>query len=143
MMFTQRSLEHECFFILYTYWRILGRPDWWIFSTLQYTDFVPHWRQQSNTYDEKNTFQLRLHITVGAANRCRFSDGLKMLAKKEFWSYNAEFSYPASRMTLLSNATGRRGVACTIVKILAKEFTPFFLLAVYWPLEICDSDTLL
>jgi hypothetical protein len=58
-----------------------------------------------------------------------------MLVKK------AEFSYPESRMTLLSNATGRGGVACTIVKTPAKEFTPFFLLAVYWQLEICDSDT--
>jgi hypothetical protein len=68
---------------------------------------------------------------------------LKCLPKKEFLSKNADFSYPASRITLLSNATGCRGVACTIVKILAKEFTPFFLLAVYWPLEIYDSDTLL
>jgi hypothetical protein len=29
-------------------------------------------------------------------------------------------------MTLLSNATVIRGVACTRVKIHAKEFTPFF-----------------
>jgi hypothetical protein len=46
------------------------------------------------------------------------------------------------RITLLSNATGRRGVACTIVKITVKEFTPFVMLAVDWT-WICDSDTLL
>jgi hypothetical protein len=46
-------------------------------------------------------------------------------------------------MTLLLNTTGCRGVACTIVKILAKKITLFFLLAVYWPLEIYDGDTIL
>jgi hypothetical protein len=46
-------------------------------------------------------------------------------------------------MTLLSNATGFRGVAYTIVKITVKEFTPFVMLAVDWELEICDCDTLL
>jgi hypothetical protein len=50
--------------------------------------------------------------------------------------------YPASRMTLLSNATSLRGVACTIVKITVKEFTLFVLLAVDWELEICDNNTL-
>ncbi len=47
-------------------------------------------------------------------------------------------------MTLLSNATGLRGVACTIVKITVKDFSPFVMLAVdYMGLEICDSDILL
>jgi hypothetical protein len=46
-------------------------------------------------------------------------------------------------MALLSKATGLRGVACPIEKITVKEFTPFFMLAVDWELEICDSVTLL
>ena len=46
-------------------------------------------------------------------------------------------------MILLSNVTGLRGVACTIVKINEKEITPFVMLAVAWDLEICNSDTLL
>ncbi len=45
----------------------------------------------------------------------------KCLPKKEFLCLN-----PASRMTLLANATILRGVACTSVKIHAKEFTSFF-----------------
>jgi hypothetical protein len=66
-----------------------------------------------------------------------------MNAKKEFLCLHAEFIYPASRMTLLSNATSLRGVACTIENIIVKEFTLFVLLAVNWELEICDNDTLL
>jgi hypothetical protein len=46
-------------------------------------------------------------------------------------------------VTLLLNATSLRGVACPIEKITVKEFTPFFMLAVDWELEICDSVTLL
>jgi hypothetical protein len=66
-----------------------------------------------------------------------------MNAKKEFLCLQAEFIYPASRMTLLSNATSLRVVACTIEKIIVKEFTLFVLLAVNWELEICDINTLL
>jgi hypothetical protein len=39
-----------------------------------------------------------------------------MLAKKRVFK-NAKYSYPASRMTLFSNATGPRGVAYTKPKI--------------------------
>ncbi len=46
-------------------------------------------------------------------------------------------------MTLLSNATGLRDVACPIEKITVKEFTPFSILAVDWKLEVCESVTLL
>jgi hypothetical protein len=38
-------------------------------------------------------------------------------------------------MTLLSNATGLRDVACPIEKITVKEFTRFFMLAVDWELH--------
>ena len=60
-------------------------------------------------------------------------------------------------MTLLSNATILRGIACTRVKYMQKT-RRFFMLAVHWQLEIffifllyflggfkleiCDSDTL-
>ncbi len=50
---------------------------------------------------------------------------------------------PASRITLLSNASNLRDVAFIIVKITMKEITPFVMLAVVRNLEICDSDTLL
>jgi hypothetical protein len=55
-----------------------------------------------------------------------------MLAKKGSLGLNPEFSCPASRMTLLSKDTILRGVACNIVKVPAKEFMPFFMLAVVW-----------
>jgi hypothetical protein len=32
-----------------------------VFLHLRYTDLMPHWRQQYNTYNEKNIFKLRLH----------------------------------------------------------------------------------
>ncbi len=66
-----------------------------------------------------------------------------MHAKKRVFVWNAEFSYSAPRMTLLSNATGFRGVPYSIVKITKKEFSRFVMLAVDWELEIWDSDTFL
>jgi hypothetical protein len=45
-----------------------------------------------------------------------------MLAKNEFLCWNTEFSYPESRMTLLSNATSLRGVACTKPKICTPTY---------------------
>jgi hypothetical protein len=45
-------------------------------------------------------------------------------------------------MTLLSNATILRGIACTRVKYMQKNSCRFFMLAVYWQLKISNSDTL-
>ncbi len=46
--------------------------------------------------------------------------------KKSFSVRMLNFRNLASRMSLLSNATILRGVACTKMKIHAKEHTPFF-----------------
>jgi hypothetical protein len=77
-------------------------------------------------------FKLQVASQIGAGSVAV----LKYLLKKEFLNF-----VPCIQDDPSFNATNHRGVACTIVKIPAKEFTPFFLLAVDWQLKICDSDT--
>ncbi len=107
------------------------------------TPLAPFWGLSIKMYT-KHHHELRharkaWHSTVGPTNRCRFGDRfLNACPKKSFWVRMLNFRTLHPGWPFFQTPHRRRGVACTIVKTLAKEF----LLAVSWQLEIY-SDSLL